>query len=215
VPSEQVATIGRNWSLAEHRGYQPRLSKRDFQALIVVLFPEVTKVLPITGYHALSLLKAFPRPSPDRRRRVDLFQLLRAQPSALWPPTEKKRWPWRHPREQGAKQRAGRSTPSLRILCDQWSTPRRISRVSLPRIEQLPDHTEPGVERGFKQVPELRPQDVAVLRAMFMGCATLLTNRRSDCYGGMDIQNQRDWLWKGKAQTFQTRKGFVYDDPLT
>ncbi|WP_244422615.1 IS110 family transposase [Ktedonobacter racemifer] len=209
VPSEQVATYRELVRLHTHLSDEAAAYQNEIQALVVVLFPEFTRIFADPcGQTALAVLKAFPSAQAIVAADVEpLFQLLRAQkPAHYGRPTAQKLVALAKESASSGRAIAGRSL-SLRILCDQLEhTQANLARLNT-EIEQLLN-TDPGV-KGLQQVPEFGPKTLAVLRAELGDVQRFSRTDEVIAYGGMDIEIKESGLWKGKAKLSKRGSGLL------
>jgi len=209
VPSEQVVMYRELVRLHMRLSDEAAAYQNGIQALVVVLFPEFTKVFTDPcGQTALAVLKAFPSAQAIVAAGVEsLFQLLRAQkPAHYGRPTAQKLVAFAKETGSSGRALAGRSV-SLRILCDQLEhTQANLARLDA-EIEQLLTN-DPGV-KGLQQVPGFGPKTVAVLRAELGDAQRFARTDEVIAYGGMDIEIKESGLWKGKAKLSKRGSGLL------
>ena len=209
VPSDQVVTYRELVRLHTHLSDEAAAYQNEIQALVVVLFPEFTRIFADPcGQTALTVLKAFPSAQALAEAGVEpLFQLLRAQkPAHYGRPTAQKLVAVAKESASSGRAIAGRSL-SLRILCDQLEhTQANLARLDA-EIEQLLT-SDPGV-KGLQQVPGFGPKTVAVLRAELGDVQRFARTDEVIAYGGMDIEIKESGLWKGKAKLSKRGSGLL------
>jgi len=214
VPSERVATYREVVRLHTQLSDEAAAYQNEIQALIVVLFPEFTRVfadpcLPT----ALAVLTAFPSAQALAEAGVEsLLQVLRAQKAAHYGrPTAQKLVALAKQSVSSGRAIAGRSV-SLRILCDQLEHTRaNLARLDT-EINQLLS-TDPGV-KGLQQVPEFGPKTLAVLRAELGDVQRFARTDARNCLWGDGYRDQRKWSVERQSQAFQTREWLAATDAL-
>lgn len=209
VPSEQITTYRELVRLHTRLSDEAASYQNEIQALVVVLFPEFTRVFADPCLQsALAVLKAYPSAQDVAAAGVEpITQLLRTQTSGHFGrPTARKLVELAHSSVSSNRALSGRST-SLRILCDQLEhTQANLARLQA-ELEQLMAH-DPGV-KGLEQIPEFGPKTVAVLRAELGDVHRFSRTDQVIAYGGMDIEIKESGQWKGKAKLSKHGSGLV------
>lgn len=209
VPSEQITTYRELVRLHTRLSDEAASYQNEIQALVVVLFPEFTRVFADPCLQsALAVLKAYPSAQDVAAAGVEpITQLLRTQTSGHFGrPTARKLVELAHSSVSSNRALSGRST-SLRILCDQLEhTQANLARLQA-ELEQLMAH-DPGI-KGLEQIPEFGPKTVAVLRAELGDVHRFSRTDQVIAYGGMDIEIKESGQWKGKAKLSKHGSGLV------
>jgi transposase len=209
VPSELVATYRELVRLHTRLSDEAAAYQNQIQALVVVLFPEFTRVfadpcLP----SALAVLKRYPSAQDIVTAGVEpITQVLRAQtPAHYGRPTAKKLVELARCTGSSGRALSGRSS-SLRILCDQLEhTQANLARLEAEIAQLLT--SDPAV-KGLQQIPEFGPKTVAVLRAELGDVQRFARTDEVIAYGGMDIEIKESGLWKGKAKLSKRGSGLL------
>jgi len=164
-------------------------------------YPEFTQVfadpcLP----SALAVLKAYPHAQAVAKAGVEaVYQVLRGVPSAHFGrPTAKKLVLAAQSSSTSSRVLSGRAS-SLCILCDQ--------------LEQLIS-TDPRT-KGLRQIPELGPKSVAVLRAELGEVDRFARTDQAVAYADMDVEIKESGKSEGESQALQAGKWFAASDPLS
>lgn len=209
IPSEQVATYREVVRLHTQLSEEAARYQNQIQALVVVLFPEFSQIfaepcLP----SALAVLKAYPGALAVAEAGVEaVYQVLRAVPAAHFGrPTAKKLVAAAQASSSSGRALRGRAN-SLRILCDQLEhTQANLNRLE-EELEQLIT-TDPDT-KGLRQMPELGPKTVAVLRAELGEVKRFVRTDEAVAYAGMDIEIKESGKWKGKAKLSKHGSGLL------
>jgi transposase len=99
---------------------------------------------------------------------------------------------------------SGRAS-SVRILCDQLEHTQANLQQLEEELEQLVS-TDPGA-KGLKQMPELGPKTVAVLRAELGEVDRFAYTDQAVAYEGLDVQIKESGKFKGKAKLSKRGSG--------
>ncbi len=177
--------------------------------LQVVLFPEFTQVITDPcGPAALAVLKAYPHAQAVAKAGVKaVCQVLKAVPAAHFGrPTAEKLVAAAQTSVSSSRALNGREG-LLRILCDQLEH----TQANLKRLEEELGHlitTDPAT-KGLRQMPELGPKTVAVLRAELGEVDRFAHTNQAVAYAGMDIEIKESGQWKGKAKLSKRGSGLL------
>ena len=210
VPSEQITTYRELVRLHTRLSDEAASYQNEIQALVVVLFPEFTRVcanpcLP-SALAVRNRLPQCPRRCGSRGGADDPAVANPDLRARMARPTARKLVDLAHNSVSSNRALSGRST-SLRILCDQLEhTQANLARLQA-ELEQLLAH-DPGV-KGLEQIPEFGPKTVAVLRAELGDVHRFSRTDQVIAYGGMDIEIKESGQWKGKAKLSKHGSGLV------
>jgi transposase len=209
IPDEQVATYRELVRLHTQLSEEAARYQNQIQILVVVLFPEFSQIfadpcLP----SALAVLKAYPDAQAVAQAGVEaVYQVLRAIPAAHFGrPTAKKLVAAAQTSCSSGRAVSGRVS-SLQILCDQLEH----TQANLNRLEEELERlitTDPGT-KGLRQMPELGPKTVAVLRAELGEVKRFTRTDQAVAYAGMDIEIKESGKWKGKAKLSKRGSGLL------
>jgi transposase len=156
------------------------------------------------------VLKTYPDAQAVAQAGVEaVYQVLRAVPAAHFGrPTAKKLVAAAQTSSSSGRALHGRAS-SLRILCDQLEhTQANLQRLE-EELEQLIT-TDPGT-KGLRQMPELGPKTVAVLRAELGEVKRFARTDQAVAYAGMDVAIKESGKWKGKAKLSKRGSGSTRD----
>jgi transposase len=214
IPGEQVATYRELVRLHTQLSEEAARYENQIQALVVVLFPEVTQVFADPcGQTALAVLKAYPHAQALAEAGVEaVYQVLRTVPAPHFGrPTAQKLVTLAKESVSSGRALRGRAS-SLRILCDQLEH----TQANLTRLEQELEQlitTDPGT-KGLQQMPELGPKTIAVLRAELGEVDRFACTDQAIAYAGMDIKIRESGKWKGQAKLSRARQWVTASDAL-
>jgi transposase len=209
IPGEQVATYRELVRLHTQLSEEAARYQNQIQVLVVVLFPEFSQIfadpcLP----SALAVLKAYPDAQAVAQAGVEaVYQVLRAVPAAHFGrPTAKKLVVAAQASGSSGRALTGRAS-SLRILCDQLEH----TQVNLNRLEEELEQliTMDPETKGLRQMPELGPKTVAVVRAELGEVNRFARTDQAVAYAGMDIEIKESGKWKGKAKLSKRGSGLL------
>jgi Transposase IS116/IS110/IS902 family len=156
----------------------------------------------------LAVLKAYPHAQAMAKAGVEaVYQVLRGVPSAHFGrPTAKKLVLAAQASSSSSRVLSGRSS-SLYILCDQLEhTQANLKRLE-EQLEQLIS-TDPRT-KGLRQIPELGPKSVAVLRAELGEVERFARTDQAVAYAGMDVEIKESGKFKGKAKLSKRGSGLL------
>ena len=209
IPNEQIATYRELVRLHTQLSEEAARYQNQIQVLVVVLFPEFSQIfadpcLP----SALAVLKAYPDAQAVAQAGVEeVYRVLRSVPAAHFGrPTAKKLVLAAQTSISSGRALTGRAS-SLRILCDQLEhTQANLNRLE-GELERLIT-TDPGT-KGLRQMPELGPKTVAVVRAELGEVNRFTRTDQAVAYAGMDIEIKESGKFKGKAKLSKRGSGLL------
>ena len=209
IPGEQIALYREVVRLHAQLSKEVARYQNQIHALVVVLFPEFTQVITDPCLpSALAVLKAYPSAQAVAQAGVKaVSQVLKSVPAAHFGrPTAEKLVAAAQTSVSSGRALSGR-TSSLRVLCDQLEhTQANLSRLE-GELEQL-IAADPAT-KGLRQMPELGPQTVAVLRAELGEVDRFAHTDQAVAYAGMDIEIKESGQWKGKAKLSKHGSGLL------
>ena len=209
IPNEQIATYRELVRLHTQLSEEAARYQNQIQVLVVVLFPEFSQIfadpcLP----SALAVLKAYPDAQAVAQAGVEeVYRVLRSVPAAHFGrPTAKKLVLAAQTSISSGRALTGRGS-HLRILCDQLEhTQANLNRLE-GELERLIT-TDPGT-KGLRQMPELGPKTVAVVRAELGEVNRFTRTDQAVAYAGMDIEIKESGKFKGKAKLSKRGSGLL------
>lgn len=209
IPGEQVATYRELVRLHAQLSEEAARSENQIQALVVVLFPEFTQVFADPcGQTALAVLKAYPHAQAlAEAGEAAVYHVLRTVPASHFGhPTARTLVALAKDSVSSGRVLRGRAS-SLRILCDQLEHTRSNLLQLEEELEQLIT-TDPGA-RSLRQMPELGPKTIAVIRAELGEVDRFACTDQAIAYAGMDIKIKESGKFKGKAKLSKQGSGLL------
>jgi len=209
VPSDQIATYRELVRLHTQLSEEAARYQNQIQALVVVLFPEFSQIfVDPCGQAALAVLKTYPHAQAVAQAGVEaIYQVLRAVPAAHFGrPTAKKLVALAQVSSSSGRALSGRAS-SLRILCDQLEHTQANRQRLEEELEQL--ITMDPETKGLRQMPELGPKTVAVLRAELGEVKRFARTDQAIAYAGMDVEIKESGQWKGQAKLSKRGSGLL------
>jgi transposase len=209
VPAEQIATYRELVRLHTQLSEEAARYENQIQALVAVLFPELTQVFADPcGQTALAVLKAYPHAQALAEAGVEaVYRVLRAVPVAHFGrPTAQKLVAAAQQSRSSGRVLSGRAS-SLRILCDQLEHTQVNLRQLEKELEQLIS-TDPGT-KGLQQIPEFGLKTIAVVRAELGEVDRFARTDQAVAYAGMDIEIKESGKWKGQAKLSKRGSGLL------
>ena len=207
VPTELIATYRELVRLHSQLSDEVARYKNEIQALLSVLFPELTQVFadPCRAT-AIALLKLYPSAQAIAAAGVEVIaaKLHELAPRNYGRHTAKQLVQLAQQSSSSRLATPARST-TLKILCDQLEhTQANLAQLE-KELDKLLETDE--VVKGLKSTPEFGRKTVAVLRAELGDVTRFARVDQVVAYAGLDLEVKQSGKWKGQTKLSKRGSG--------